>query len=148
MLISRLAIAAALGTTAHAVMAQPEVWDLIGRIGVEEVITKNGEETIYEVRKTFPEALAKGSLDVEITGYAVPALPGEAIRELILVSDMRLCPLCGSAEHGASLQVTLADPIQSFDESRRLTLRGQLTPVTDPETWQAATLANASIVTD
>jgi hypothetical protein len=67
---------------------------------------------------------------------------------LILVSDKGLCPLCGSAEHGASLQITLADPIETFDESRRMTLRGALTPVTDPETWQSAILENATILVE
>ncbi|GAA6163147.1 hypothetical protein NBRC116590_08510 [Pelagimonas sp. KU-00592-HH] len=133
------AFAAAYGSTAHA-----DAWQILDQIEIEEIVT----ETSYEVRKTFPEALQQGALDVEITGYAVPALPGEAIRELILVSDMGLCPLCGSAEHGASLQITLADPIETFDESRRMTLRGALTPVTDPETWQSAILENATILVE
>ncbi len=146
MTISRLALAAALGSTAHGATAETaaptDVWQVLDQIEIEEIVT----ETSYEVRKSFPEALSKGALEVEITGYAVPALPGETIRELILVSDMGLCPLCGSADHGASLQVALNDTIPTFEESRRVTLRGTLTPVTDPETWQAAILENASIV--
>ncbi len=146
MSISRLALAAALGSTAHAATADTaapdDVWQVLDQIEIEEIVT----ETTYEVRKSFPEALRKGAIEVEITGYAVPALPGDAIRDLILVSDMGLCPLCGSAEHGASLQVALNDSIPSFEESRRVTLRGTLSPVTDPETWQAAILENAAII--
>jgi hypothetical protein len=147
MTISRIALAATFVSTAHGLSAETaapgtDVWQILDQIDVEEIIT----ETSYEVRKSFPEALQKGALEVEITGYAVPALPGDAIRELILVSDMGLCPLCGSADHGASLQIALNDAIPTFDESRRVTLRGTLTPVTDPETWQAAILENATIV--
>ncbi|MCW8843326.1 MAG: hypothetical protein OQK00_07930 [Rhodobacteraceae bacterium] len=146
MSISRLALAAALGSTAHAATAETaapkDVWQVLDQIEIEEVIT----ETSYEVRKTFPEALRKGALEIEITGYAVPALPGDTIRELILVSDMGLCPLCGGTDHGASLQVALNDTIPTFEESRRVTLRGTLSAVTDPETWQAAILENATII--
>ncbi|WP_243613294.1 hypothetical protein [Shimia aestuarii] len=146
MTITRLALAATFASTAHGATAETaapkDVWQVLDQIEIEEIVTENS----YEVRKSFPEALRKGALEVEITGYAVPALPGETIRELILVSDMGLCPLCGSADHGASLQVALNDTIPSFEESRRVTLRGTLTPVTDPETWQAAILENATIV--
>ena len=83
---------------------------------------------------------------MEISGYAFPMLPGETIRELILVSDMGLCPLCGEGDHGANLQVTLAEPITNFDEAVRITLKGDLKAVTDPETWQAAILEDAQII--
>jgi len=147
MTIGRIALAATFASTAHGAGAEStaatdDTWHLLNQIEIEEIIT----ETTYEVRKSFPDALQKGALEVEITGYAVPALPGESIRELILVSDMGLCPLCGSAEHGTSLQIALNDAIPSFEESRRVTLRGTLTPVTDPETWQSAILENATIL--
>jgi len=90
--------------------------------------------------------MSKGAIEFEITGYAVPLTPGELISDLILVSDIGSCPFCGSLDHGASLEVTLAEAIPAFEDSTRLSLRGTLEPVTDPETWQAAILRNARIV--
>lgn len=140
---SRFAIAAVFGATATAATAQPDAWHLLNQIGIEEIVT----ETTYEVRKTYPAEIENGVKDFEITGYAAPMIPGEAVRELILVSDMGLCPFCGSADHGASLQVSLADPIAMGDEAQRITLRGTLNRVDDPETWQAVILQDAEIVT-
>ena len=144
MTVSRIALTAALGTTATASFAQPDAWSLLKQIEIDEVVTA----TTYEVRKSFPKALESAQDGVQITGYAVPALPGEKVRELLLVSDMGLCPFCGNTDHGASLLVSLAEPIDAVDEAQRITLRGTLEPVTDPETWQAAILKNATIVTD
>ena len=139
---SRLAFYAALGTTATVAHADTSGWDLIKEIQVEEIMT----ETTYEVIKTYPQQLEERGKGMEISGYAFPMLPGETIRELILVSDMGLCPLCGEGDHGANLQVTLAEPITNFDEAVRITLKGDLKAVTDPETWQAAILEDAQII--
>lgn len=140
---STLALSAAFGTVATTGWAQPaDVWSLLDKIAIDERVT----ETTYEVRKTFPAAMQQGDMEVEISGYAVPALPGEQVRELILVSDMGLCPYCGSADHTSSLQVTLAEAIPYVDENTRISLRGTLSPVTDPETWQSAVLRDARIV--
>ena len=146
---SNLAFYAALGATTtvtfSASMANAEAtsaWDLIKAIEIEEIISEDN----YEVRKTFPAGLEEQGTGIEITGYAFPMLPGETIRELILVSDMGLCPLCGEGDHGANLQVTLAEPITTFDESMRITLKGNLEAITDPETWQAAILKDAQII--
>ena len=139
----RVALYAALGTTtctlAH---ADTDAWSLLEQIQIEEIVT----ETTYEVKKTFPEQMEEQGAGIEISGYAFPMLPGETIRELILVSDMGLCPLCGNGDHGANLQVTLAEPITTFDETKRITLKGNLKAVTDPETWQAAILKDAQII--
>ncbi|MBV2358311.1 hypothetical protein KUH32_00855 [Thalassococcus sp. CAU 1522] len=140
---SSLALAAAFGSTATASHANPsDVWALLKQIEIDEIVT----DTNYEVRKTYPTGIAEEQM-VEITGYAAPMMPGTTFRELVLVSDMGLCPFCGSVDHGAALQVTLADPIDTVDETRRITLRGTLKRVNDPETWQAVILENAQIVT-
>lgn len=139
---SRIALAAAFGTTATLATAETDAWTLLEQISIEEIVT----ETDYEVKKTFPAGMEEKGQGIEISGYAFPMLPGETIRELILVSDMGLCPLCGSGDHGANLQVTLAEPITMIDETKRITLRGNLRAVTDPETWQAAILKDAQIV--
>lgn len=143
MRVSTLALTTAGLSAAGAASAGTDVWTLMNDIGIEEIVT----ETSYEVRKTFPAALAEGAeIEVSITGYATPALPGDTIRELLLVSDMGLCPFCGSQDHGAALQVSLAEPIPVIAESTRLTLKGTLAPVTDPTTWQSVILKDAEIV--
>lgn len=139
--ISRLALTAGLSATATASLAGTDGWDMLKAIEIEEIVS----ETQYEVRKSFPASMPAEGTEMELTGYAVPMTPGGDIRELLLVSDMGLCPFCGSGDHGASLQVTLAEPISAFEEGTRLTLKGTLKPVSDPETWQAAILENAVI---
>ncbi|SDW33543.1 hypothetical protein SAMN05443573_102422 [Celeribacter indicus] len=141
-LVSRTALAAGLCTTATATFAEAPGWELLKGISIEEIVT----ETSYEVRKGFPDRLKNGVEGMELTGYAVPLTPGAEVRELILVSDMGLCPFCGSADHGASVQVNLDQPIVGLEEGARVTLRGDMKPVLDPETWQAAVLENAVLV--
>ncbi|WP_226553161.1 hypothetical protein [Celeribacter naphthalenivorans] len=143
--VSRLALTAgmtaSLTSTALPVFAEASGWDLLQGITIDEVVT----ETTYEVKKGFPERLKNGVKGMELTGYAVPLTPGADISELILVSDMGLCPFCGSGEHGASVQVSLNSPIQGLEEGARVTIKGDMMPVLDPETWQAAVLQNAVI---
>ncbi|MEM5475979.1 hypothetical protein [Pacificibacter sp. AS14] len=119
--------------------AQTDVWALLGEVDINEVVTDNS----YEVKKSFPKQLEDGIEELTITGYAMPLTPGNLIRELILVSDMGTCPLCGSPDHGTSLQVTLAQPLANFEDGARITLRGKLSAVTDTTTWQSAVLENA-----
>ncbi|CUH64129.1 hypothetical protein TG4357_01094 [Thalassovita gelatinovora] len=139
---SRYAFAAVFSAAATTASAQPDAWHLLNQIGIEEIIT----DTSYEVRKTYPAGLEQGSRNFEITGYAAPMIPGETVRDLIMVSDMGLCPLCGGSDHGANLQITLADPIAMTDDSVRITVRGTLNRIDDPETWQAVILQDAQIV--
>jgi hypothetical protein len=141
---SHLALAAALGTTATAASATPETWNLLRQIQIDEIIT----DTTYEVRKSWPAELEQDDQVMEITGYAAPLLPGEAVRELMLVSDMGACPFCGNLDHGASLVVTLAEPVAFTDENKRITIKGTFKRVTDPETWQAVVMEDARIVAD
>ncbi|SFI57622.1 hypothetical protein [Celeribacter neptunius] len=143
---SRLALTAGLTASAttlsSAAFADAPGWDDLKGISIEEIVT----ETSYEVKKGFPERLKNGVDGMELTGYAVPLTPGADVSQLILVSDMGLCPFCGSGEHGASIQVNLDQPIIGLEEGTRITLRGDMRPMLDPETWQAATLENAVIV--
>lgn len=144
---SKVALCAALGTVTGSIsglpaFAQVDVWQILEQIQIEEIVT----ETTYEVKKSIPDALDAGIEGVEITGYAVPMIPGETVQELLLVSDMGLCPLCGNGDHNATLQVVLANPIPGFEEGAKLTLRGDLLAVKDPETWQAAILQDAQLI--
>lgn len=136
------AFTSAAATAGTGAQAETDAWTLIEQIEIEEFVT----ETTYEVRKKFPSQMDMNGQSVEITGYAVPMYAGEQVTDLILVSDMGLCPLCGNSDHSANLQVTLAEPITILDETKRIQLRGDLTPVLDPETWQAAILKNARII--
>ncbi|WP_417247936.1 hypothetical protein [Celeribacter sp.] len=146
--ISRLALTAGLsaGATATftfgtAAFGDTSGWEVIQQITIDEIVT----EQTYEVRKSYPKALPAEGVEMELTGYVVPMYPGEKITELLMVSDMGLCPFCGSADHGASLQITLAEPITTIDEGARITVRGIMDRVNDPETWQAVKMNNAAI---
>lgn len=122
-----------------------EVWDLLSQIQIEELVT----ETSYRVNKTWPEGFDSTIENTRITGYAVPmfpGVPGDSVKDLILTSDIGLCPLCGSPDHGATLQVTLAEPIIGFEEGQRIALTGTLQRVEDTETWQAARLTGARVI--
>lgn len=137
---SALALVAPFGLAASAAFADESSvqWDLLAAIEVEEIIT----DTSYEVRKIFPSALENGVPQFDISGYLVPLSEGSEISDFILISDMGFCPFCGSPEHGTSLQVSMAAPI-AFEEGKRVTLRGALETVTDPETWQTTVLTGA-----
>ena len=139
--VSLAALAAPLTLAAGSVWADDLAasWDLLAAISVEEIVT----DTTYEVRKIFPTAVENGIDQFDITGFIVPLTDGPDITDLILVSDMGFCPFCGSPEHGTSLQVTMADPLTGFEEGSRITLRGALQAVTDPETWQTTVMTNA-----
>lgn len=138
--VSALALSAPLALGAGVVFADDSAaqWDLLAAIEVEEIIT----DTTYEVRKVFPSALENGVEQFDISGYLVPLSDGAVITDFILISDMGFCPFCGSPEHGTSLQVSMADPIP-FQDGKRVTLRGALETVTDPETWQTTVLTDA-----
>ncbi len=140
---SAIALAAPLTLGASVVWADDAAaqWDLLAAIEVEEIIT----DTTYEVRKVFPAAIEGGIEQFDISGYLVPLADGPEISDFILISDMGFCPFCGSPEHGTSLQVSMAEPIP-FEEGARITLRGALETVTDPETWQTTVLTGAKAI--
>ncbi|WP_394177318.1 hypothetical protein [Yoonia maritima] len=138
--VSTTALTVALSTVTTAVWADD--WDLLRGITVDEVVT----DTSYTVTKTFPSEIKDGREGMVLTGYVMPITPGSEISELILVSDMGFCPFCGDPSHGASVQVSLETPIPALEEGTRITLRGDMKPVLDPQTWNAAVLENAVIV--
>ena len=89
-------LALALGFAPFAATAERiegPAWDLLGSIGVEEIVT----ETSYEVRKLFPADVVDGIEQFDITGYVVPLYEeGGELTEFIIVSDMGFCPYFGS----------------------------------------------------
>lgn len=116
-------------------------WDLLAAIEVDEIIT----ETTYEVRKIFPSSVTDGIDQFDITGYLVPLADGAKITDFILISDIGFCPFCGSPEHGTSLQVTMATPT-AYEDGARITVRGSLEAVTDPETFQTTIMRGATLI--
>ena len=138
--VSATALAAASPGFAESIDS-PE-WDLIGAIEITEIAT----DTTYEVRKVFPAEIKDGVARFDITGFAVPLSMDGEVSELIIVSDMGFCPFCGDPEHGKALQVSLATPIPMFEDGTRLTLRGTLETITDPETWQSALMRDAVVI--
>ena len=137
---SLAALAAPLTLASGTVWAEtPDAWALLSDIQVEEIIT----DTSYEVRKVFPTAVENGIEVFDISGYLVPLDNGVEISDFILISDMGFCPFCGSPEHGTSLQVSMATPM-TFEEGARVTLRGNLEAVTDPETFQTTIMRDAT----
>ncbi|GHE93501.1 hypothetical protein GCM10016455_12100 [Aliiroseovarius zhejiangensis] len=145
---SSLAFAAVLGTQIAPAFAttsnaqQEDVWQLLSQIEVQEVISGD----TYRVDKSWPDGIPATPRMVEITGFAVPLYPGDEVRELLLSSDTGFCPLCGSPDHGATLQVTLDEPLTGFEEGSRISVQGTLARVTDTETWQAARMTGAKVV--
>ena len=140
--ISTLALGAAFMSSTTGVWAQSNDWDLLRGIEITETVT----DTSYRVDKSFPTEIRNGRAGMVLTGYVVPITPGAQVRELILVSDMGFCPFCGDPDHGASIRVTLATPVNDITEGTRITLRGDMTPDSDPETWNAAILENAVVI--
>ncbi len=140
--VSCLALSAPFTLLSGATWAdQSAPWDLLAEVEIEEIIT----DTSYEVRKVFPAAIEDGIETFDITGYVVPLTDGVDITDFILISDMGFCPFCGSPEHGTSLQVSMASPTPLL-EGARVTLRGSLEAVIDPETFQSTILNNATLI--
>lgn len=145
---SPLAFAAVLGASTAPVFSQPgtasqpDIWALLGGIQVEEIVT----ETSYEVRKSWPKGFDAELREIEVSGFAVPMIPGQTVQELLLASDSGFCPLCGSPDHGASLQVSLTSPVPEFEDGQRISVRGTLVRIEDSTTWQAARLIDAQII--
>ncbi len=148
---STLAFAAVLGSTATSGFSQPgeplspDVWALLDQIQIEEIVT----ETSYEVRKSWPDAFAQDLSNMRVTGYAVamiPGAPGQKVQELLLTSDSGICPLCGSGDHAATLQIVLDEPLEDFVEGQRISVEGTLMRVDDSTTWQSAQMINARLV--
>lgn len=139
---SIIAIAAAFGGYSLPAFAETDPWAILSAVEIEETL----DGAVYQVAKTFPEELAAGITDFRITGYAIPMEVGDNVRQIMLVSDMGNCPFCGSGDHGVSLVVELDAPIPTFEEGTRISLRGDLEAVTDPETWQSAIMRRAQIV--
>lgn len=117
-------------------------WDLIRGVQIEEIVT----ETTYEVRKTFPAAIAEGASEFELTGFIALTFTDENVEEFILISDMGFCPYCGDPDHGASVPVKLSLAADKLEDGARVTIKGALVTNTDPETWQSLILSQAEII--
>lgn len=140
--VSIAALSAPFAMTAGVAWAEDASWALLDQIEIEEIVT----DTSYEVRKIYPSAIENGVEQFDISGYVVPLYSETDIKEFILISDMGFCPFCGDPDHGTSLQISMAEPLPSYVEGERITLRGALEPVTDSETWQTTILTGAHVL--
>lgn len=142
---STIALCVPLAFAASPLLAEERsaAWDLLAEVEITEIVT----DTTYEARKTFPEGMEQGIDGFDITGFVVPFFTdGSEMTDFILVSDMGFCPFCGSPEHGTTLQVSMAAPTAALAEGARVTLRGRLEAVTDPDTMQSAIMRDAQII--
>ena len=114
-------------------------WDLLSRIEIKEVST-GGD---YGVVKRFPPEIENGAPVFEISGYLVPLGFGAETTDFMLIPEAGMCPFCGSPDHGAAIEVSLASPLPAVEGTTRITLRGALRTVTDPQTWQAVVMTGA-----
>ncbi len=118
-------------------------WDLIEAIEIDEKIKGDS----YVVTKSYPDdliAMARsGSFEVE--GYFVPVMAQGSVRQFLMVRDPAECPFCGSSGYGLALEVITKRPVPDMGEFERITVRGTLELVDDPETWQAVILKNATL---
>lgn len=117
-------------------------WADLKGITINEQVT----ETSYQVIKTFPEAIKNGVKDIELTGYAAPITPSAMVTELILISDLDSCPYCSLLDHNATALIKLSTPIPEFAQNARVTVKGDFRPNTNPLTWEAAIIENATVV--
>ncbi|MEM9524920.1 MAG: hypothetical protein AAF982_13230, partial [Pseudomonadota bacterium] len=56
------------------------------------------------------------------------------------------CPFCGSGGYGPVLEVNLKRPLPALPEFSRVTVRGPLTLIDDPETLQMFRMQGATAV--
>ena len=146
---SKLATSAvALATAQTAVLmplvshAQPEGWQLIQQIEITEQI----EGDRYLVKKVFPSEMRDGIEQFDLTGYVMLMSNPEGVETFMLVSDMGFCPWCGELDHGASLEIRLEAPVAMLNDGDKVTVRGALLPVKDPESGQYALMERAQIL--
>lgn len=139
---SATALAAAAPAAASAEQITSSAWDALQAVEIEEIITEDS----YEVRKVFPSEIKDGVAQFDITGFVVPLGDTSNVTDFMLVPDMGFCPFCGDPAHGAALQVSLAEPLNYLEEGTRLSLRGSLETITDPQTWQSTIMRNAVVI--
>jgi len=118
-------------------------WDDLKGIEINEYVTADS----YRVEKIFPQRILSGVRGIVLTGFAAPLTPGDSVSELVLSSDLGSCPYCSEQGHSATALVKLSDPMHGLEPYARVTLRGDFTPNFDPETWEAAIIENAQILT-
>lgn len=131
-------------------VAAQEGWDLIGAVEVEEAYVVDADEggERYVASKTYPDALMEAAEGFTITGHVVVLVPEPELTTFLLIEDPDDCPFCGTGEGGAALEVVAARPIGGVQDADRITVRGTLTPIRDPDTYQAIRLVDAERLND
>ena len=118
-------------------------WDLLQNIKITEEVVDGELQKV----KLYPVRMRDGISEYELTGYVRKVTrPRKEFETFYLISDMGFCPWCGSLDHGAAVQVNLAEAILDLEDGDRITVRGALAPVADPEDDDYAALHKAEIV--
>lgn len=126
-----------------------DAWALLDAIEVEEAYVvdevEGGER--YVARKTYPEDLDDVAAGFEVTGHVVVLVPEPRLATFLLVERPEDCPFCELGEGAAALEVVARAPLEGVDDADEITVRGTLTRITDPDTYQAVRLVDAVRVT-
>lgn len=122
-------------------MASTESWEMFSDITYYITFENRQPVTVKE----FPEEMQATTEDFVITGYVSQAFEGqEEMSELMLLSDIGLCPLCGAGDHTTSLMIEFDEPIAALEPDTRITVKGTLLRI-DDETSTVAKLVGARI---
>lgn len=141
LLKASLAVAVCLGAGSAA--ADPfQNWQLLSSVKITETEQNNR----WRAEKEFPPALIAASKDFEIEGFYVPIEAQAYVQSFLMVPDPADCPFCGSSGYGPSLEVTLRKKMPDIAEFSRITVRGQLKLIDDPDTYQSYRLVDALLL--
>lgn len=103
-------------------------WELLSQIKLEVKADWDTMQVVLE--KTYPTTMGEVVEEFTITGYVAGEHSGETeISELLILSDIGFCPLCGGGDHTTSLTVELDGPIAALEPETRITVTGTLVRV-------------------
>lgn len=136
-----LAITTSLWLAAPTAAEPFENWELLSSVRVTEILVNDR----WGAKKEYPEALLAARQGFEIEGYYVPIEAQPYVRSFILVPDPADCPFCGTSGYGPALEVQLKGRMADIAEFSRITVRGELELITDPDTYMAYRMVDAAV---
>jgi len=115
---------------------------LLDTVQIKEVMSGNQ----WRAEKTFSDGLRAATDGFTIEGYYLPIEAQGYISSFLLIRDPADCPFCGLSGYGPSLEVTLKRPMRDRAPYSKITLRGDLELIDDPETYMAYRLIDAAVL--
>lgn len=143
-LTATLAITTSVALAAPLAAGPFENWELLSSVRVTEVLVNDR----WGAKKEFPEALVAAQNGFEIEGFYVPIEAQAYVQSFLLVPDPADCPFCGSSGYGPSLEVKLKGNMADIAEFSKLTVRGDLELIHDPDTYMAYRMVDAVLIGD